>query len=168
MITKIYDGKNWKSIEIESKTLILNNIDRTLATNTGPLVLPFFASDTVTINNGTYYTVTNYPATDPVGVQIKILKAGNYLISAELSVNNMPAGDTKYELTILMNGNEAGYLSQGYASIPNIIDERGIGITGALMYVLAADNTINIKYILDANVPLGLNAPFLKIGITKL
>ena len=168
MITKIYDGKNWKSIEIESKTLILNNIDRTLATNTGPLVLPFFASDTVTINNGTYYTVTDYPATDPVGVQIKILKAGNYLISAELSVNNMPAGDTKYELTILMNGNEAGYLSQGYASIPNIIDERGIGITGALMYVLAADNTINIKYILDANVPLGLNAPFLKIGITKL
>jgi len=168
LITKIYDGKNWKSIEIESKTLILNNIDRTLATNTGPLVLPFFASDTVTINNGTYYTVTDYPATDPVGVQIKILKAGNYLISAELSVNNMPAGDTKYELTILMNGNEAGYLSQGYASIPNIIDERGIGITGALMYVLAADNTINIKYILDANVPLGLNAPFLKIGITKL
>ena len=67
MITKIYDGKNWKSIEIESKTLILNNIDRTLATNTGPLVLPFFASDTVTINNGTYYTVTDYPATDPVG-----------------------------------------------------------------------------------------------------
>jgi len=168
LITKIYDGKNWKSIEIESKTLILNNIDKTLATNTGPLVLPFFASDTVTINNGTYYTVTDYPATDPVGVQIKILKAGNYLISAELSVNNMPAGDTKYELAILMNGNEAGYLSQGYASIPNIIDERGIGITGALMYVLAADNTINIKYILDANVPLGLNAPFLKIGITKL
>ena len=44
----------------------------------------------------------------------------------------------------------------------------GIGITGALMYVLAADDTINIQYILDVNVPLGLNAPFLKIGITKL
>ena len=79
----------------------------------------------------------------------------------------MPAGDTKYELAILMNGNEAGYLSQGYASIPNITDEMGIGITGALMYVLAAEDKINIQYILDANV-INLNAPFLKIGITKL
>ena len=79
----------------------------------------------------------------------------------------MPAGDTKYELAILMNGNEAGYLSQGYASIPNITDEMGIGITGALMYVLAAEDKINIQYILDTNV-INLNAPFLKIGITKL
>ena len=83
----------------------------------------------------------------------------------------MPPGDTEYELAILINDVIAGYLSQGYASIPipnDPGDEMGIGITGALMYVLAADDTINIQYILDVNVPLGLNAPFLKIGITKL
>ena len=73
----------------------------------------------------------------------------------------------------MINGDIAGYLSQGYASIRpkptpnNPEDEMGIGITGALMYVLAAEDKINIQYILDANV-INLNAPFLKIGITKL
>ena len=171
LITKIWDGTAWKSMlsESKSKTLILNNEDGTPVTGTDrvtPLDLPLTTAHIVTSNTGTYYTVTNIPGPGD-GVQIEILKAGNYLISAELSVNNMPAGDTKYELAILMNGNEAGYLSQGYASIPNITDEMGIGITGALMYVLAAEDRINIQYILDTNV-INLNAPFLKIGITKL
>ena len=134
-----------------------------------PLDLPLTVLDTLTINS-TYYTVTNNTLPN-IGVQIEILKAGNYLISAELSVNNMPAGDTEYELAILINGDIAGYLSQGYASIPipnDPGDEMGIGITGALMYVLAADDTINIQYILAPNTPQLFNASFLKIGITKL
>ena len=156
--------------ESKSKTLILNNEEGTLVTQTDtPLDLPLDRDDIVTSDTDTYYTVINIPG--PAGVQITILKAGNYLISAELSVDNMPPGDTEYELAILINDVIAGYLSQGYASIPipnDPGDEMGIGITGALMYVLAADDTINIQYILDVNVPLGLNAPFLKIGITKL
>ena len=172
LITKIWDGTAWKSMlsESKSKTLILNNEEGTLVTQTDtPLDLPLDRDDIVTSDTDTYYTVINIPG--PAGVQITILKAGNYLISAELSVDNMPPGDTKYELAILINDVIAGYLSQGYASIPipnDPGDEMGIGITGALMYVLAADDTINIQYILDVNVPLGLNAPFLKIGITKL
>ena len=178
LITKIWDGTAWKSMlsESKSKTLILNNEDGTLVTGTDrvtPLDLPLDRDDIVTSDTDTYYTVTDYPATDPVGVQIKILKAGKYLISAELSVDNMPPGDTEYELAILINDVIAGYLSQGYASIrpkpipDNPEDEMGIGITGALMYVLAAEDRINIQYILDTNV-INLNAPFLKIGITKL
>ena len=172
LITKIWDGTAWKSMlsESKSKTLILNNEEGTLVTQTDtPLDLPLDRDDIVTSDTDTYYTVINIPG--PAGVQITILKAGNYLISAELSVDNMPPGDTEYELAILINDVIAGYLSQGYASIPipnDPGDEMGIGITGALMYVLAADDTINIQYILDVNVPLGLNAPFLKIGITKL
>jgi hypothetical protein len=144
-----------------------------LQTTNARLDLPLTTGDRVTSNTDTYYTVTNNTLPN-IGVQIEILKAGNYLISAELSVDNMPAGDTEYELAILINDVIAGYLSKGYASIrpkpipDNPEDEMGIGITGALMYVLAAEDTINIQYILDANVPLGLNAPFLKIGITKL
>jgi len=157
--------------ESKSKTLILNNEDGTPVTGTDrvtPLDLPLTVLDTLTINS-TYYTVTNNTLPN-IGVQIEILKAGNYLISAELSVDNMPAGDTEYELAILINDVIAGYLSQGYASIPipnDPEDEMGIGVTGALMYVLAAEDTINIKYILDTNVN-NLEAPFLKIGITKL
>ena len=176
LITKIWDGTAWKSMlsESKSKTLILNNEDGTPVTGTDrvtPLDLPLTVLDTLTINS-TYYTVTNNTLPN-IGVQIEILKAGNYLISAELSVDNMPAGDTEYELAILINDVIAGYLSQGYASIPipiplipipNIYE---IGITGALMYVLAAEDRINIKYILDTNVN-NLEAPFLKIGITKL
>jgi hypothetical protein len=178
LITKIWDGTAWKSMlsESKSKTLILNKEDGTPVTGADrvtPLDLPLTVLDTLTINS-TYYTVTNILGPG-VGVQIEILKAGNYLISAELSVDNMPPGDTEYELAILINGDIAGYLSQGYASIPipipiplipipNIYE---IGITGALMYVLAAEDRINIKYILDTNVN-NLEAPFLKIGITKL
>ena len=173
LITKIWDGTDWKSMlsESKSKTLILNNEDGTPVTGTDrvtPLDLPLTVLDTLTINS-TYYTVTNNTLPN-IGVQIEILKAGNYLISAELSVDNMPAGDTEYELAILINDGIAGYLSQGYASIPipnDPEDEMGIGVTGALMYVLAAEDTINIKYILDTNVN-NLEAPFLKIGITKL
>lgn len=171
LITKIWDGTAWKSMLSKSKTLILNNEDGTPVTGTDrvtPLDLPLTVLDTLTINS-TYYTVTNILGPG-VGVQIEILKAGNYLISAELSVDNMPAGDTEYELAILINDVIAGYLSQGYASIPipnDPEDEMGIGVTGALMYVLAAEDTINIKYILDTNVN-NLEAPFLKIGITKL
>ena len=173
LITKIWDGTAWKSMlsESKSKTLILNNEDGTPVTGADrvtPLDLPLTVLDTLTINS-TYYTVTNNTLPN-IGVQIEILKAGNYLISAELSVDNMPAGDTEYELAILINDVIAGYLSQGYASIPipnDPEDEMGIGVTGALMYVLAAEDTINIKYILDTNVN-NLEAPFLKIGITKL
>jgi len=171
LITKIWDGTAWKSMlsESKSKTLILNNEEGTLVTQTDtPLDLPLDRDDIVTSDTDTYYTVINIPG--PAGVQITILKAGKYLISAELSVDNMPPGDTEYELAILIKGGIAGYLSQGYASIPipnNPIDEMGIGITGALMYVLAAEDRINIQYILDTNV-INLNAPFLKIGITKL
>ena len=171
LITKIWDGTAWKSMLSKSKTLILNNEDGTPVTGTDrvtPLDLPLTVLDTLTINS-TYYTVTNNTLPN-IGVQIEILKAGNYLISAELSVDNMPAGDTEYELAILINDVIAGYLSQGYASIPipnDPEDEMGIGVTGALMYVLAAEDTINIKYILDTNVN-NLEAPFLKIGITKL
>ena len=171
LITKIWDGTAWKSMLSKSKTLILNNEDGTPVTGTDrvtTLDLPLTVLDTLTINS-TYYTVTNILGPG-VGVQIEILKAGNYLISAELSFDNMPAGDTEYELAILINDVIAGYLSQGYASIPipnDPEDEMGIGVTGALMYVLAAEDTINIKYILDTNVN-NLEAPFLKIGITKL
>ena len=173
LITKIWDGTAWQSMlsESKSKTLILNNEDGTPVTGADrvtPLDLPLTVLDTLTINS-TYYTVTNNTLPN-IGVQIEILKAGNYLISAELSVDNMPAGDTEYELAILINDVIAGYLSQGYASIPipnDPEDEMGIGVTGALMYVLAAEDTINIKYILDTNVN-NLEAPFLKIGITKL
>ena len=174
VITKIWDGTAWKSMlsESKSKTLILNKEDGNLQTTNARLDLPFDRDDIVTSDTDTYYTVINNTLPN-IGVQIEILKAGNYLISAELSVNNMPAGDTEYELAILINDGIAGYLSQGYASIrpkpipDNPEDEMGIGITGALMYVLAAEDRINIQYILDTNV-INLNAPFLKIGITKL
>jgi len=168
LITKIWDGTAWKSMLSESKTLILKNTNNRILLSINPFDLPFDTGDIVN-NNGTYYTVNNIPAPGD-GVQIEILKDGNYLISAELSVDDMPAGYTKYELAILINGAIAGYLSGGYARIPGLPGGPTAfwGTSGALMHVLAADDTINIQYILAPNTPQLFNASFLKIGITKL
>ena len=169
LITKIWDGTAWKSMLSESKTLILNNTNNRILLSINPFDLPFDTGDIVN-NNGTYYTVNNIPAPGG-GVQIEILKDGNYLISAELSVDDMPAGDTKYELAILINGAIAGYLSGGYARIPGLPGGPTAfwGTSGALMHVLAADDTINIQYILAPNIiPYLFDASLLKIGITKL
>ena len=78
VITKIWDGNaTWKSIEIESKTLILDRFGGPLPTNEDQFFpLPLRTTDIKNINS-TYYEVTDYPAAAPVGAQIKILEAEN-------------------------------------------------------------------------------------------
>ena len=172
VITKIYDHKNliWKSIEIESKTLILNRNFTDLPTNVDQFFpLPLRTTDIVN-DNDTYYEVTNLPlgppVAAPVGCQITILEAGNYLISGEISTNAMPAGDTKYILALFINGLRKGYLSRGFIRLPV---QAFWGTTGIIMYRVEKDDIITIEYVINlgATDPT-LNANFLNIGITKL
>ena len=172
VITKIYDHKNliWKSIEIESKTLILNRLFAPLPTNEDQFFpLPLTTTDIVN-DNDTYYEVTDLPlaplVAPPVGCQIKILEAGNYLISGEISTNAMPPGDTKYILALFINGLRKGYLSRGFIRLPV---QAFWGTTGIIMYRVEKDDIITIEYVINlgATDPT-LNANLLNIGITKL
>ena len=177
VITKIYDHKNltWKSIEIESKTLILNRRFAPLPTNGNTFIpLPLRITDIENINS-TYYEVTDLPlappGAPPVGCQITILETGNYLISGEISVINMPLGDTKYILALFINGARKSYLSRGFATIPGLPGGPTAfwGTTGIIMYRLTINDIITIEYVINlgATDPT-LNANLLNIGITKI
>ena len=165
VITKIYDHKNltWKSIEIESKTLILDRNLADLPTNVDqffplPLKIEHIKND-----NDTYYTVTD----NTVGCQIQILETGNYLISGEISVINMPLGDTKYILALFINNQRKGYLSRGFATIPGP-GTAFWGTTGIIMYRLEKNDIITIEYVIKLGANVVLNGNYINIGITKL
>ena len=170
VITKIYDHKNliWKSIEIESKTLILNRNFTDLPTNVDQFFpLPLRTTDIVN-NNDTYYEVTDLPinnATDPVGSEIEILETGNYLISGEISVINMPLGDTKYILALFINGVRKSYLSRGWVRLQG---QAFWGTTGIIMYRLEKNDIITIEYVIKLGANVVLNGNYINIGITKL
>tara|TARA_B110000114_G_scaffold85740_1_gene90585 strand:+ start:310 stop:1005 length:696 start_codon:yes stop_codon:yes gene_type:complete len=170
VITKIYDHKNliWKSIEIESKTLILNRNFTDLPTNVDQFFpLPLRTTDIVN-DNDTYYEVTDLPinnATDPVGSEIEILETGNYLISGEISVINMPPGDTKYILALFINGARKSYLSRGWVRLQG---QAFWGTTGIIMYRLEKNDIITIEYVIKLGANVVLNGNYINIGITKL
>jgi hypothetical protein len=174
VITKIYDHKNltWKSIEIESKTVILDRFGAPIPTN-GNTFFPLPLSTIVDIKNinSTYYEVTNLPLAPPVaapvGCQIKILETGNYLISGELTVNDMPPGDTKYILALFINNQRKGYLSRGFATIPGP-GTAFWGTTGIIMYRLEKEDIIKIQYVINLGAAQDLTSNFINISITKL
>ena len=157
LITKIWDGSSWKHIEVESKNVILNRTGGALPTATDTYFdLPVDATHIQSINT-TYYNVIG-PG------EIKILKKGNYLISGGISTNNMPSGNTKFILGIFINGVGRGYLSRGFASLPN---QDFWGTTGVIMYSLNENDVVKIRYVINAGGAT-LTATYLNIGITKL
>lgn len=140
-----------------SETIILNANGGSLPTQTNTFFdLPLTSSNLV-VNNTDLYNVTGTS-------EITILKSGNYLISGELSTTNMPSGDTKYILAAFVNNVRVGYLSRGFASLPNT---DFWGTTGILMYQLKANDVVKIRYVLNAGGQT-LNANFSNIGITKI
>lgn len=164
LITYIWDLTDWSIIEAdESKTVILNTQDnRSLTAATDDFfVLPLAVADIQTINNN-YFEVSNYGTT---GSSIKILKDGNYLISGEISVTNMPSGVAKFILGVFLNSTNGriGYLSRGFSNLPS---SEYWGTTGTLMYNFKADDFILIQYVLNGTSPI--NSDYLNIGITKL
>ncbi len=161
LVTYLWDGNLWHTIENqESKTVILNTDTEKLLKTSSTIFynLPITNAEKQTINNG-YYSLSGNLST-----KIKILKTGNYLISAGISVKNMPSGTTKFILAVFQNNNRIGYLSRGVVGLPNA---DYWGTTGTLMYRLNANDVINIKYLINrGNNSLKSNS--LNIGITKI
>jgi len=155
----VYDTDTWIKVnsETESQTVILDRIGGDLPTRTNFFFdLPIDATHIQSLD-AAYYNVSGTG-------EITILQDGNYLISSELSTTNMPSGSTKFILAVFINGVRRGYLSRGFASLPN---QDFWGTTGTFMYQLNANDSINIQYVINAGGAT-LSADFLNIGITKL
>ncbi len=154
-----FDGTNWVKTDTASslKSVVLNRTGGYLlpnATNTY-FDFPINTAHTQSIDSDTF-TVTGNGS-------IRVLRDGVYMISAELSTSNMPAGDTKYIIGAFRNGGLIGYLTRGSVSLPN---RDWWGGTGVLMYNLNANDIIQIRYVLNAGETL--NGRFMNIGITKI
>ncbi|WBX72278.1 hypothetical protein [Tenacibaculum retecalamus] len=161
-VTKIWDDVDgWKILltpNTDSKTVILNRESAVTLSNTTntfydlPLNIP-----QIQFINTSYYSIVG-------DSEIRVLEDGNYLISGEISLTNMPSGDTKFILAVFINDVRRGYLSRGFASLPS---QDFWGTTGTLMYALNQNDRVNIRYVINAGGST-LTSNFLNIGITKL
>ncbi|WAC01740.1 hypothetical protein N7U66_17860 [Lacinutrix neustonica] len=145
----------------KNKTVVLNknygNGNNTIVSNNNNYQnFPLNAADILTNDPSTFEVVGNG--------KIKVKTNGIYLMSAEISVSNMPPGNTKYVLAAEKNGTLIGYLSRGNTNGSGV---DYWGATGVLMYVLQTDDIITFRYVINNGVST-LDAKFLNIGITRL
>ena len=158
---KIYkfDGSSWVPIEAVSslKSIVLNRTGGyTLPTGTNRYFdFPINASNIQSIDPSVFSVVANGT--------IRILEAGTYLIAGGLSTSNMPSGSTKYIIGAFRNGVLIGYLTRGFVTLPN---DDWWGGTGFLMYNFNANDTITLRYVLNAGRTL--TGRFMNVGISKV
>lgn len=69
-------------------------------------------------------------------------------MSAAFSVRDMLAGDTKYIIGLFINGALRGYLSRGFASLPN---RNWWGTSGTIIYPLQANDEVRFRYVVNNN-----------------
>jgi hypothetical protein len=154
-----YDGTTW--IELTK------NVARTIVLNRDGASLPTATDTYFDIPLSTPHILTSDPSTFTVigDGRIRVLRTGVYIMTAELSVSNMPSGSRKYILGIFINGNgqPAGYLSRG-TSTQSIVDWWGT--TGVIMYPLNANDYVTFRYVVNAGTTL--SGRLLNIGMSLL
>ncbi|WP_435625127.1 hypothetical protein [Flagellimonas sp.] len=156
-----FSGSNWVAPSNESKTLVLNrasNGNNNLIVNSTNTYYDFPVNATHELSNtgGIYQTLGNG--------RIRVNQAGTYFMSAAFSVRDMPSGDTKYIIGLFINGALRGYLSRGFASLPN---RDWWGTSGTIIYPLRANDEVRFRYVVNNNGS-PLDAVFVNIGITQL
>ena len=156
-----YSGSRWVAPAKSSKTLVLNranngNNDLIVNRNNQYFDFPVNATHELSNTGGIYQTLGNG--------RIRINETGTYFMSAAFSVRDMPSGDTKYIIGLFVNGALRGYLSRGFASLPN---RDWWGTSGTIIYPLQANDEVRFRYVANNN-GRALDAVFVNIGITQL
>ncbi|RZJ63288.1 MAG: hypothetical protein EOO50_17200 [Flavobacterium sp.] len=155
-------SNGWKNFfETSNASIVLNKVfasgNTSVSTATNAYTnFPLTSSDAISIDNASYSVTGNG--------KIKVVENGVYMITASFSVANMPAGTRKYVIGVYQNGNLIGYISRGSANL-DAVDEWGT--SGSLSILAAANDSIEIKYVLN-NSGVNLEAKIFNIGITKL
>ncbi len=96
--------------------------------------------------------------------KIKILRAGTYLINASWATRGLESGSTKYIFAIFKNGTRTGYMTRGFADLPN---DDYFGASGTFQHVFAANDIVDIGYYI-ANTAITVPGDLMHIGIVKL
>ncbi|WP_044399333.1 hypothetical protein [Lacinutrix sp. Hel_I_90] len=151
----------WEPLSIgNNKTIVLNKEysngnNAIISNNNNYQDFPLNSTDIISTNPSVFEVVGNG--------KIKVKTNGIYLMSAEISVSNMPPGSTKYVLAAERNGVLIGYLSRGNNN-GTAVDYWGT--TGVLMYALQTDDIIAFRYVINDGTS-SFDAKFLNIGMTK-
>ncbi|WP_422859371.1 hypothetical protein ACOKFD_19290 [Flagellimonas sp. S174] len=156
-----FEGSSWVAPSNESKTVVLNrasNGNNNLIVNSTNTYYDFPVNATNELSNtgGIYQTLGNG--------RIRVTETGTYFMSAAFSVRDMPSGDTKYIIGLFINGTLRGYLTRGFASLPN---QDWWGTSGTIIYPLQANDEVRFRYVINNNGN-ALDAVFVNIGITQL
>ena len=156
-----FEGNRWVAPTKTNKTLVLNranNGNNNLIVNRNNQYFDFPVNATHELSNsgGIFQTTGNG--------RIRISETGTYFMSAAFSVRDMPSGDTKYIIGLFINGALRGYLSRGFASLPN---RDWWGTSGTIIYPLRANDEVRFRYVVNNNGS-PLDAVFVNIGITQL
>lgn len=94
---------------------------------------------------------------------VRIKASGTYLISAGVSVSNMPSGNRKYALKVYKNDNLISILNAGEAATSGT---DYWGVNGVCVATLSANDLITVKYLINNNS--NLSPKFVNISITQL
>ncbi|MEM9077955.1 MAG: hypothetical protein AAGC43_12995 [Bacteroidota bacterium] len=156
-----FSGSSWVAPSNESKTLVLNRAsggnNNIIVNSTNTYYdFPVNASHELSNTGGIYQTLGNG--------RIRVNQTGTYFMSAAFSVRDMPAGDTKYIIGLFINGALRGYLTRGFASLPN---QDWWGTSGTIIYPLQANDEVRFRYVVNNNGN-ALDAVFINVGITQL
>ena len=155
-----YTAVGWRNINSSALAAIM--IDKNFSSGTIPAV------------NNTYYLL-------PIGISeikynteavfsvesngtIRIRKSGTYLISAGVSVSNMPTGNRKYALKVYKNNTLISVLNAGEATTSG---SDYWGVNGVCVATLSANDLITVKYLINNNGG-NLSPKFVNISITQL
>lgn len=157
----VYEGSSWISPGYVSKTLVLNrasNGNNNLIVNSTNQYydLPVNSTHELTNTGGIFQILGNG--------RVRVNETGTYFMSAAFSVRDMPAGDTKYIIGVFINGALRGYLTRGFASLPNT---DWWGTSGTIVYPLNANDEVRFRYVVNNNGN-PLDAVFVNVGITQL
>ena len=119
-----FNGSSWLRIDASSslKSVVLNRTSGYTLPNSTNTYFDF------PINNTHVQSIDSDVFTIVGNGRIKVLNSGVYMIAAELSTSNMPAGDTKYIIGAFRNNSLIGYLTRGSVDLPNQDWWGGTGI----------------------------------------
>ncbi|XMO85252.1 hypothetical protein AAFN75_10680 [Algibacter sp. AS12] len=155
----VFKNSTWSSLT--NSALVINrsfgsgnNILQT--PNNSYVDFPIGPSEVISTNPDVYNVTANG--------RVTILEQGNYLFTASLSSSNMPSGNTKYIIALVVNNALVGYLNRGVATLPST---DYWGTSGSIMYPINANDNVRLRYVLN-NGGSTLNAVFINIGITRL
>lgn len=155
-----YTAVGWRNINSSALAAIM--IDKNFSSGTIPAVINTYYLLPIGISEIKYNTEAVFSVESNGTVRIR--KSGTYLISAGVSVSNMPTGNRKYALKVYKNNTLISVLNAGEATTSG---SDYWGVNGVCVATLSANDLITVKYLINNNGG-NLSPKFVNISITQL